>query len=77
MNTTYTPPTIGGRCNEPLSDPDGYRARCAMRSGTEHSHHDATARGAVKAGRATLGECITRAHHSRADHKRDCLDGWT
>jgi hypothetical protein len=72
----YVAPVIGGRCNEPLTDPDGYRARCAVRAYTEHSHSDATARDAVAAGDATIGECVTRGHHSRVDHKSVCLDGW-
>lgn len=37
-------------CDQLLTDPDGYRARCTVRYGTEHSHHDHTARGAVLAG---------------------------
>ena len=72
----YSAPVIGGRCNEPLLGADGYRARCSVRAYTEHSHHDHTAREAVEAGRATLGECVTRAHHSRDSHKAVCLDGW-
>lgn len=75
--TLYTPPIVAGRCNEPLSDPDGFRARCSMRANTEHSHHDHTAREAVAIQRATLGECVTRAHHSRDNHKAVCMDGWT
>lgn len=73
----YSPPAVAGRCNEPLTDPDRYRARCAVRAYTEHSHHDRTAREAVADGTATVGECVTRAHHSRDEHKATCLDGWS
>jgi len=44
--------TRGSKCGEFLTDPDGYRALCTVRWGTEHSHHDRTARAAVAAGLA-------------------------
>lgn len=65
-------------CLEALTDPDGFRARCRRRYGTEHSHHDQTAREAVAAGTASVGECLTLGHHSRSEHKAYCLtEGWT
>lgn len=39
-------------CGQVLSDEDGFTARCSVPFGTEHSHHDATARGAVALGTA-------------------------
>lgn len=39
-------------CFELLGDTDGFTARCLQPYGTEHSHHDATAREAVAAGTA-------------------------
>lgn len=64
-------------CNEPLTDVEGGKvtmvARCRRRYGTEHSHHDLTARQAVDAGVATIGECVTLGHHSRDVHKSLCL----
>ena len=37
-------------CGELLSDPDGLVARCMVTYGTEHSHHDMTARESLAAG---------------------------
>lgn len=43
------------RCDEMLRDPDGFAAVCTQPFGTEHSHHDATAREAVARGLALEG----------------------
>lgn len=40
------------KCGKTLTDADGYKATCARTWGTEHSHHDLTARQAVEAGLA-------------------------
>lgn len=40
-------------CRELLLDSDGFTAACTVEYGTEHSHHDLTARQAVAAGTAT------------------------
>jgi hypothetical protein len=46
-------------CLQLLTDPDGYAARCTQPWGTEHSHHDHTAR---ETARADLAECLPGCH---------------
>lgn len=41
-------------CGEILTDPDGFTARCMVSWGTEHSHHDMTARESVTAGNEVI-----------------------
>jgi|SRR5688572_27332871 len=57
-------------CGERLSDAGGFTAYCTAQWGTEHSHHDLTARGAVDAGVA--GVTVTgyvRGHKAYYDGK--------
>lgn len=46
-------------CLQMLYDADGYIARCIQPFGTEHSHHDRTAREATT---QDLAECIETCH---------------
>ena len=46
-------------CNELLVDTDGYQARCCQVWGTEHSHHDLTARAAAE---LDLAVCVPGYH---------------
>ena len=43
-------------CGELLSDPDGLVARCMVLYGTEHSHHDMTARESLAAGNEVVDQ---------------------
>lgn len=66
MTKTLTP----RYCNEPLQDADGFRARCRQRFGTEHSHHDTTARRAVVNGTASA-EPLDYRRENRAQTGED------
>lgn len=55
-------------CGQWLADPDGYVARCIEPFGTEHSHHDDTARAAVAARRAA--ETTPDDPHASAAERR-------
>ena len=53
---------MNGTCDEILTDEDGFRARCMVTRGVEHSHHDCTARESVERGNqleATLAQLAT------------------
>lgn len=55
MNKTTTKRVAlsGQPCGEPLYENGRYVARCCQVWGTEHSHHDCTAKEAVQRGLAT------------------------
>lgn len=46
-------------CLQLLTDLDGYKARCIQVWGTEHTHHDMTAR---QAAGQDLAECLEKHH---------------
>jgi E3 ubiquitin-protein ligase DOA10 len=57
-------------CGEVLSDPDGFQTHCREPYGTEHSHHDLSAREAAKPRRRNLRQIVERLARDAVYHER-------